>query len=100
MQLVPFIVAFDDAEPFEVQPTSRDLARMEKDGIVLADTTPIIGSYTMAWYALARLDRTGKIPAGVVVGTLEEFMDSADIDAVDDGDPEGNGSAPEATPGS
>ena len=99
MQLVPFVVAFDDAEPFEVQPTSRDLVRMEKDGIVLSETSPIVGSYTMAWYALARLERGGKLPAGVKLGTLDEFMDAADIDAVDE-DPEGNGSAPEATTGS
>lgn len=101
MNLVPFVVAFDGADPFEVQPTSRDLVKMEKDGIDLQATTPLVGSYTLAYYALSRLDRQDKLPAGVQVPkSLDAFMDAADIDAVDDGDPEGNGSGQVPTPGS
>lgn len=101
MQMMPFIVAFDDAEPFEVQPTSRDLVKLEKEGVDINTLSNMVGGYTMAYATLQRIDRQGKLPDGVVLPrSLDEFMDSADLIPVVDSDPEGNGSAPEATTGS
>lgn len=98
MQLPKVSIAIDDADPIEAQCTSRDLLAMEKDGIDINTMSSMAGGYTMAWYALKRLHRQGKTT--VDPGTLEEFMDSADINVDDEADPEGNGSAPVATTGS
>ena len=101
MQMMPFVVEFDDAEPFQVQPTSRDLVKLEKDGVDLQAVGNMIGGYTMAYAALQRLDRQGKLPDDVKLPkSLDDFMEAADLVPVVDEDPEGNGSAPEATTGS
>lgn len=100
MYLPKTAVTFDDVDPFDVQTTSRDLVAMETDGVDLSNLPPIRGTYTMVWYALRRLERTGKLPAGVEVpDTVDGFLDMADINPQDE-DPEGNGSGQVATPGS
>lgn len=101
MYLPKVIVAFDDAEPLEVQCTSRDLLKMETDGVDLSEMKAIIGTYTFVWYALRRLERLGKLPDGVKVPKkVEDFLEMADIDQIGNEVDEGNGSAPEATTGS
>ena len=101
MYLPKMVVAFDDAEPVEVQCTSRDLLKMEADGVDLNEMKAIEGTYTFVWYALRRLQRTGKLPDGIEVPEdVTDFLDMADISQPDEADPEGNGSAPEATTGS
>lgn len=98
--LVPMTVEFDGAEPFTVLPKSRDLAKMEQDGVALAETSPIVGSYTLVYYALRRLERAGQLPDGVEVpDSIEAFIDAADLDSIEDGD-EGNGSGPAPSTGS
>ena len=99
MHFQTFTVAFDDGPDFEVTNNSRDFLRMEEDGIDLNTLSPIRGSYTIAWYALRRLERLDKLD-GFRVPEFETFIDTADINTVADEDPEGNGSAPEATTGS
>lgn len=98
MQFQTFTVAFDDGPTVEVQNTSRDFLRMEEDGVDMAELSPIRGTYTIAWYALRRLERQGKLD-GYKLPDLEAFLDAADIGVIDD-DPEGKGSAPAPTTGS
>lgn len=94
-----FVVAFDDGTKVEAQSSSRDLLRLEKDGIKLDELGAIEGSYLLAWVTLQRLARTGVIDVDVPA-TADALADVADLEPYDDEDPEGNGSGQEAPTGS
>lgn len=99
MYLPKVTITFDEGEPIVVQCTSRDLLAMETDDVNLSEMKPIVGTYTMAWYALRRLERTGRLAEGVEVpATVAAFLDLADIDNSDE-DPEGNDLGQVPTPG-
>jgi len=91
VQFHKFVVSFDDGRRCEAVSSSRDLLRLERDGINPFDRGNIESSYVIAWATLQRLKRAGVIEFDVPE-TAEELMDQADLLPVDDEDPEGNGS--------
>ena len=98
MQKQKFIVTFDDGPTIEAEVKSRDLALLERDGIVLADMLPMKGSYTMVLTVLQRMKRAGAIDIDLPADA-DAMMDVADIDIALDADVEGEGSGQVATPG-
>ncbi len=95
MSMFPkFTLTFDDGTVIEAQASSRDMVRIEKDGVNLDEMGGATGSYVIAHAALVRLARTGKLTdehAALVPDTADELMELADLVPADDEDPEGNG---------
>ncbi|MFZ5863020.1 MAG: hypothetical protein ACOYXR_09300 [Nitrospirota bacterium] len=85
-----FTVVFDDGATVEAEVRSRDLVRLEEAGIDLEAVPPMRGSYILAHAALQRMARQGLTDVAVPE-TVEALMDVADLEAVEDGDPEGKG---------
>lgn len=98
MQFKKFRVVFDAGHEVEVQPLSRDVAKAERAGLNLAETSHVVGSYALAHVALQRMRRNGEIDFDIP-GTSEGLEDIADLDVVEDPDTEGEGSGQEAATG-
>lgn len=92
-----FQVSFDDGFSVLAEVRSRDLVKLEAQGVDLTEIPPMRGSYLLAHAALLRLTRTGVVPEGRVPATVEELMDVADIEPEEDA--EGNGSGQAAPTG-
>lgn len=92
MQFQKFVVKFDDGREVEAEIKSRDLARLERDGVSVEETPPIQGSYLLAFTAMQRMKRSGRIDFDIPA-TVEDLMDNADIEVVEDAPGEGSGQA-------
>ena len=88
-------VAFDDGQTVDVVLKSRDIAKAERLGVDMNKSTPVVGSYALAFVALQRMKRTGAIDFELPKDA-EALEDIADLEMVDDDeeqDDEGEGSA-------
>lgn len=92
-----FVVTFDAGHVVEFEVKSRDIAKLERAGVDMDETTGAVGTYALAFVVLERLKRTGKIDFDLP-DSAEALEDIADIDVVGDGDVEGEGSGQAATP--
>ena len=100
MAIPKFTVTFDNGDTFDLQVRSRDMAKAEAEGFDFGTTPPVRGSYQLALYVLHRLVRSGQIePTDPLPETVDDLIVVADLEAVEDEDPEGKGSGQEATPG-
>lgn len=98
MQVDKFVVTFDSGDVAEFEVKSRDIAKLERAGVVFDETTGAIGTYALAHVVLQRLKRTGEITFDLP-DTAEDLEDIADIDVIGDPDAEGEDSGQEVTPG-
>lgn len=93
-----FVVEFDDGHTVEVRPTSRDLLKLEKLNITPETSGNFEFGYQVAFHGLQRMARQNKLDF-TPPGTVEALQDCADIDAIDDEDPEGKGSGQDPATG-
>lgn len=88
-------VTFDDGTTVRVEPKQRDMVRAEAAGADFTTEGMVLAKmYAVAFAALQRMGRAGALPDGVELpGSLDEFLDSADLegDPDDDEDAEGKG---------
>lgn len=90
-----FRVEFDDGTVIVGQGKSRDLVRLEADGIDISTLPPLRGTYAVVHTALLRMARTGQTDYPIPE-TVEQLMELADVEAVED---QGEGSGQEAPTG-
>jgi hypothetical protein len=98
MQMQKFTVHFDDGPSIQTQLKSRDLAKLEEEGVDLSETPPIRGTYILAFTALERMKRQGTIDVDLPKD-VQGLIDVADIDVDEDPDVEGEGSGQVAVTG-
>lgn len=99
MEKQSFLVHFDSGQTVEVEYKSRDIAKLERAGVVIEDTSPVVGSYALAFVALERMKRQGAIDFDLPE-SAEALEDVADIDVIGDPeDSEGEGSGQAAVTG-
>lgn len=88
-----FRVMFDNGDSFEVASRTRDYEKLEREGVNIAELPPIRGSYQLAHLVLSRLARTGDIsPSEPLPESVDGLIDVADLEVVEDDDPEGKDS--------
>jgi hypothetical protein len=88
-------VVFDDGPTVDVELKSRDIAKAERLGVDMNKSTPVVGSYALAFVALQRMKRTGAIDFELPKDS-EALEDIADLEMVEEDDDEGEGSAASA----
>lgn len=91
-------VVFDSGQTVDIELKSRDVAKAERLGIKLNDSSPVIASYALAFVALQRMKRTGGIDFDLPKDP-EGLEDIADLEAVEDDVPLGEGSGQVAVSG-
>lgn len=93
MQFPTMTVSFDDGTSVTIEPKQRDVVRAEAAGCdFTVEGLPIAKMYAVAYAALQRLGRKGDLPDGFEVpATLDDFLDSADVEGEQEDDPAGEG---------
>lgn len=94
---LPVVVTFDDGPSVQIHTSSRDMLALEKDGVKFDEVAPVEATYLLTFYTLKRYERLGRLPEGLVLPKdADALADIADIDPVQDEDPEGKaeGQAP------
>lgn len=101
MQFSKITVALDNGDRFEVLPASRDLLKLERDGVDLEHVPSIEATYRVVHAVLLRLERTGAIsPSEPIPESWEGLADVADVDSDESNGDQGEASGQEATTGS
>lgn len=77
-----FKVTFDNGTSVEVQPSSRDNLKLERDGHQLHKILPGEATYMLVYAAALRHKAKGLIDCDVP-DTFEGFVDTADLEPVD-----------------
>jgi len=90
MQMQTFVVVFDAGQRVEVELKSRDVAKLERSGVVIETTTAVVGSYALAFVGLERMKRAGLIDFDLPE-SAEELEDVADLDVAVVAEGEGSG---------
>lgn len=103
MASMPTVRLAIDGEEYTIQLAQGDYVRAERDGHTFSADMPAshVAMACVTFHAISRLRRRGEITADLP-SDFEDFLDVFDFpdDQPEMDDPEGNGSAPEATTGS
>lgn len=92
-------IHFDDGDVVEVRPRLRDMALAERDfHHDYTESGNLTGMYVTALAALGRMKRAGEIDRDLP-DTPDGLIEIADLEVVEDPDPEGKGSDPAPTTG-